>query len=102
MVYFDYIDLGYDPFIKSWLATKPAALANILKDEIAKFVAPLLLFKRKNCTELVPINEVNAIQSMTRLFDTLVGCPRQNSRREYLREFSTLTNCLYLYTKTGL
>ena len=70
MVYFDYKDLGYDPFIKSWLAKKPKELADILQDLLAKYLDAFLEFKRLNCEELVPINEVNGIQSMTRLFDT--------------------------------
>ena len=62
MVYFDYSDLGYTPFIKSWLATKKGELGVMLGDLIAKFIEPLLLFKKQNCVELIPINEVNGIQ----------------------------------------
>ena len=71
MVYFDYSDLGFTPFLKSWLQTKSKDLQVILQDLITKFIQPTLDFKRANCRELVPINEVNSIQSMTRLFDTL-------------------------------
>ena len=70
MVYFDYKDLGYDPYLKSWLATKPKYLQDQLVELLAKYVAPVLEFKKQNCQELVPINEINGIQSMARLFDT--------------------------------
>ena len=70
MVYFDYRDLGYDPFIKSWLATKPKPLATMINDLITKHLASFLEFKKQNCNELVAINEVNGIQSLARLFDT--------------------------------
>lgn len=71
MVYFDYSDLGYQPFLKSWLATKKKDLAALLTDLVAKFIEPLFKFKKQNCRELIPINEINGIQSMSRLFDTL-------------------------------
>ncbi|CBY19092.1 unnamed protein product [Oikopleura dioica] len=70
MVYFDSADLGYEPYLKSWLSTKPKEFQPILSDLCTKYIDPLLEFKKKNCKELVKVNETNAIQSLTRLFDT--------------------------------
>ena len=70
MVYFDSADLGYEPFLKSWLSTKPKEFHPILADLCTKYIEPLLEFKHRNCKELVKVNEVNSIQSLTRLFDT--------------------------------
>ena len=73
MVYFDSADLGYEPYLKSWLSTKPKEFQPILSDLCTKYIDPLLEFKKINCKELVKVNETNAIQSLTRLFDTFAN-----------------------------
>uniref|UniRef100_H2ZI81 Dynein axonemal heavy chain 2 n=1 Tax=Ciona savignyi TaxID=51511 RepID=H2ZI81_CIOSA len=81
MVYFDYIDLGYRPFIASWLQQKSKVSAfvlyscidivPILQDLIDKYLDKAFSFKKHNCIELVPLPELNGVRSLCNLFDTL-------------------------------
>ncbi|XP_052771287.1 dynein axonemal heavy chain 2-like isoform X2 [Mya arenaria] len=72
MVYNDYIDMGWKPFIESWLSKKTSkAVVEELRRLLDKYLDKLLDFKRLNCTELVPAAELNVVASLTRLFDAL-------------------------------
>uniref|UniRef100_H2ZI86 Dynein axonemal heavy chain 2 n=1 Tax=Ciona savignyi TaxID=51511 RepID=H2ZI86_CIOSA len=71
MVYFDYIDLGYRPFIASWLQQKSKDIVPILQDLIDKYLDKAFSFKKHNCIELVPLPELNGVRSLCNLFDTL-------------------------------
>lgn len=70
MVYCDYLDLGYQSHLDSWVEKKkPKELRAELKMLIEKYIKPILAFKQKNCKELVSIAELNGIKSMCKLFD---------------------------------
>lgn len=50
IVYFDYVDLGWRPFMDSWVASKQQKeLQEELKSLINKYVKPILEYKHKNC-----------------------------------------------------
>jgi dynein heavy chain len=71
MVYFDYLDLGWQSHIDSWIASKKQKeVQDELKNLINKYIKPILNFKKLNCKELVPIAELNGIKSMCNLFDS--------------------------------
>ncbi len=70
MVYCDYLDLGWNSHIQSWIQAKPQKeLRHELSILIDKYIKPILEFKRRNCSELVAIAELNGIKSMCNLFD---------------------------------
>ena len=72
MVYCDYLDLGWQSHMDSWVASKAKSgkeLQEELRQLIAKYIKPILEFKRVNCKELVPIAELNGIKSLCYLFD---------------------------------
>nr|XP_039250408.1 dynein heavy chain 2, axonemal-like [Styela clava] len=72
MVYFDYRDLGYKPFIDSWLQKKTdKTMVSVLREVTDKYLDKVLDFKTHNCKELVSIPELNGIQSLSHLFDVL-------------------------------
>ncbi|KAF1380471.1 hypothetical protein PFLUV_G00164080 [Perca fluviatilis] len=71
MVYNDYIDLGWKPFVHSWLDKRHKAEVNHLKRLFEKYVESTLNFKNKNCKELIPITELNGVTSLCRLYDSL-------------------------------
>ncbi|PVD19154.1 hypothetical protein C0Q70_21718 [Pomacea canaliculata] len=73
MVYNDYSDLGWEPFVTCWLETKQKekGLVDELKRLFDKFLIKILNFKRANCKELVPIAELNGVTSLCKLFDSL-------------------------------
>ncbi|KAL2735253.1 dynein axonemal heavy chain 2 [Vespula squamosa] len=73
MVYNDYKDLGWHPLVKSWLQSheKEAAFVKEMKELFDRFVDITLEFKHQKCEELVPVPELNSIQSLCKLLDVL-------------------------------
>ncbi|KAJ3404107.1 Dynein heavy chain 2, axonemal, partial [Chytridiales sp. JEL 0842] len=71
MIYMDYQDLGWRPFIESWVQTRTEKQsADILRRLIEKYLPQTLEFK-KSCEELVPVPEIGAVKSFTTLFDSV-------------------------------
>ncbi|KAI0228083.1 Dynein heavy chain 2, axonemal [Lamellibrachia satsuma] len=73
MVYYDYVDLGWKPYIFSWLETKKHKnMIDELKRLIDKYIEKLMEFTQvSHLKELVPIAELNSIISFCHLFDVL-------------------------------
>ena len=78
IVYFDEQTLGWNPFVKTWIASKEISqiLGSDGSESITKlfdtYVTELLEFKSKNCKELVPINDFNAVQSLCRMLSCVL------------------------------
>lgn len=99
MVYNDYTDLGWKPFVQSWMDKRPKvpptpftviqpdflffwdplnsisippqAEVDHLKLMFEKYIERTLSFKKSNCKELIPITELNGVTSLCRLYDSL-------------------------------
>ncbi|XP_078020536.1 dynein axonemal heavy chain 2 [Epinephelus lanceolatus] len=71
MVYNDYSDLGWKPFVQSWLDKRHKAEVDHLKHLFEKYIENTLNFKKSNCKELIPITELNGVTSLCRLYDSL-------------------------------
>ncbi|KAM4612372.1 dynein axonemal heavy chain 2 [Polymixia lowei] len=71
MVYNDCSDLGWKPYVQSWLDKRDKAEADHLKRLFEKYTEKTLAFKKSNCKELVPITELNGVTSLCRLYDSL-------------------------------
>ncbi|KAK1890151.1 Dynein heavy chain 2 axonemal, partial [Dissostichus eleginoides] len=71
MVYNDYTDLGWKPFVQSWLDKRNKAEGVHLKRLFEKYTESTLNFKKTNCKELISITELNGITSLCRLYDCL-------------------------------
>jgi len=86
MVYCDYSDLGWRPYIDSWLERKKEkTLMEELRRLFDKHIVNLQNFKRtSNCKELIAVSEMNGIISLCRLFDAL-GTPTNGVRTLCLR-----------------
>ena len=70
MVYNDSKDLGWEPYVTSWLAKrKDEKLQQPLKALFSKYVNKILEFRRKHCKELVPTGELNAVTSLCYLLE---------------------------------
>jgi len=74
IVYVDDRELGWQPFVSSWLAGKEAkeetkAQVPVLRGLFQKHVEMALQFRRDNCKELIRTTNLNAVQSLCRLFD---------------------------------
>ncbi|KAJ3242061.1 Dynein heavy chain 2, axonemal [Chytriomyces hyalinus] len=71
MIYMDYADISWRPFMDSWVQARGEKQScDIVKRMIDKYVPQILEF-RKNCEELVPVPEISAVRSFTVLFDAL-------------------------------
>lgn len=88
MVYTDYKDLGWQPYVDSWLdkRTDRSSIEH-LQRLFEKFVPKVLEFRRRNCKEPISTSELNSVASLCILFDALAteanGVSRATSR--YIR-----------------
>lgn len=97
MVYNDYTDLGWTPYVQSWLDKRHKvpqsssrewdqkcsvvlftlicllwqAEVEHLKQMFDKFIEKVINFKKANCKELVTITELNGVMSLCRLYDAM-------------------------------
>ncbi|XP_076804743.1 dynein axonemal heavy chain 2-like [Clavelina lepadiformis] len=98
MVYFDYSDLGYQPYVTSWLSKKTQKdIAPILQDLFDKYVDKVLFFKRQNCKELVPIPEINGIRSLCNLFDSL-ATPENGVNPQDTENYARMVEFWFLFS----
>eukprot|EP00762_Andalucia_godoyi_P004499 ANDGO_05184.mRNA.1 Dynein-1-beta heavy chain len=84
MVFYDFKDLGWKPFVDSWLERREekeksygnnasAETVDILRKLFDKYVARSLAFRRKECTELVGTTDISAVKSLCKLYDSLAS-----------------------------
>ncbi|KAK7827526.1 hypothetical protein U0070_026732 [Myodes glareolus] len=71
MVYTDYVDLGWKPYVQSWLDKRPKTEVEPLQRMFEKFINKILNFKKDNCNELVPVPEYSGIISLCKLYSVL-------------------------------
>lgn len=71
MIYNDYKDFGWRPFITSWLEQKLTRVHQLLIIQLEKHLDKILEFKRLNCPEIIPSNELNLVMSFCKLWDSL-------------------------------
>ncbi|KAK2576898.1 hypothetical protein KPH14_005523 [Odynerus spinipes] len=71
MVYNDYKDLGWRPHVDSWLQSHDHRPGFVEKMEelFERVVEATLKFKRERCKELVPVPELNSVQSLCKLLN---------------------------------
>uniref|UniRef100_A0A8C8SM12 Dynein axonemal heavy chain 2 n=1 Tax=Pelusios castaneus TaxID=367368 RepID=A0A8C8SM12_9SAUR len=71
MVYTDYGDLGWRPYVHSWIEKRPKGEAETLHRMFDKFVDKTLRFKQETCQELVPVPEYSSVVALCKLFSAL-------------------------------
>ncbi|XP_025080372.1 dynein heavy chain 2, axonemal-like isoform X3 [Pomacea canaliculata] len=71
MVFADYVDMGWKPYVESWLETKDTILAEEVRNSFNKWLLRTQKFQKENCKELIPIAELNGVASLCKLFDAL-------------------------------
>nr|XP_057923809.1 dynein axonemal heavy chain 2 isoform X2 [Doryrhamphus excisus] len=84
MVYNDYVDLGWKPFVQSWLEKRHAAEVEHLQPLFDSFIERTLNFKKSNCKELIPVTELNSIISLCCLYEALTTNKVNMSDKENL------------------
>ena len=71
MIYLNVEDLGNMPFITSWLATKEEpVMVETLQKLVEKYLDTVLEFKRRDCKELVEVDQLSTVRCLTILFDS--------------------------------
>ncbi|RQM24639.1 hypothetical protein B5M09_005107 [Aphanomyces astaci] len=73
MVYMDVEDLGWRPFVKTWLVqaiTDPDE-RDILTSLLDKYMTKVLAFRSAEVTELIPVTEFNCVKSFCNLYSVL-------------------------------
>ncbi|KAI4898373.1 hypothetical protein NFI96_012388, partial [Prochilodus magdalenae] len=73
MVYNDYSDLGWKPYVQSWIDKRQKLEVDHLKRLFDRYIQKTITFKRAHCKELVPITELNGVISLCRLYDSLAS-----------------------------
>ncbi|TSK77047.1 Dynein heavy chain 2, axonemal [Bagarius yarrelli] len=73
MVYNDYSDLGWQPYVQSWVAKRQKVEVDHLKRLFDKYIEKTIRFRKTHCKELVPITELNGVISLCRLYDSLAS-----------------------------
>ena len=73
MIYLDVDNLGWEPFVTSWVQKKTSdeETRTLLLSLFNKYCVPTFEFKRRNVNEPVPVTDFNAVRSLCNLFDTL-------------------------------
>ncbi|XP_064181287.1 dynein axonemal heavy chain 2 [Anguilla rostrata] len=71
MVYNDYSDLGWRPFVQSWIEKRNKVEVEHLKRLFDKYIEQTISYRKAHCSELVSITELNGVSSLCRLYDAL-------------------------------
>lgn len=72
MVYLNLEDLGYQPFVKSWISKKysDVEVQDYVWGLFEKYITPIFIYKKKkSITELIPTSDFNCVRSLVNLFD---------------------------------
>ena len=72
MLYMDYAELGWKPYMESWMQNrKDQSSVEFLRRLTDKYVEKILEFRTTSCQELVPVQEMGAVRSLCNLFDSV-------------------------------
>ncbi|KAL2765787.1 dynein axonemal heavy chain 2 isoform 1 [Daubentonia madagascariensis] len=96
MVYTDYVDLGWKPYVQSWLDKRPKAEAETLQRMFEKFINKILTFKKDNCKELVPLPEYSGIISLCKLYSAL-ATPENGVNPADSENYGTMVEMMFVF-----
>ncbi|CAF0978027.1 unnamed protein product [Adineta ricciae] len=97
IVFCDYNNLSWRPYINCWISQKPKEFHEPLAYLTDKYLKPIIQFKQQNCKELVPIAELNGVRSFSYLFDSLAT--KENDVDPAQEDnFSRLTELFFLFS----
>ncbi|KAL6262835.1 hypothetical protein P5V15_005625, partial [Pogonomyrmex californicus] len=99
MIYNDYKNLGWRPYVDSWLqqySAKPEFIEE-MNQLFKSHVNVTLRFKQRYCEELVPISELNAIQSLCKLLELFATPQNGVELGEDRGAFSTICRMWFFF-----
>uniref|UniRef100_A0A452F4R1 Dynein axonemal heavy chain 2 n=1 Tax=Capra hircus TaxID=9925 RepID=A0A452F4R1_CAPHI len=97
MVYTDYTDLGWKPYVQSWLDKRPKVEAEPLQHMFEKFINKMLTFKKDNCNELVPLPEYSGIISLCKLYSAL-ATPENGVNPADSENFASMVELTFVFS----
>ncbi|KAJ1537343.1 Dynein heavy chain 2, axonemal, partial [Nowakowskiella sp. JEL0078] len=98
MIYMDYKDLGWRPFIESWLSSRAEKSAeDIIRRLIDKYIPRTLEFRSSSAMELIPVPEMSAIRSFCVLFDSL-ALPENGVDPDDVDTFTRMIELWFLFS----
>ncbi|KAG5316465.1 DYH2 protein, partial [Acromyrmex insinuator] len=99
MIYNDYKNLGWRPYVDSWLQ-KHSAKSDFIHEMNRLFenhVNVTLRFKLRNCEEVVPVTELNAVQSLCKLLEVFATPQNGVELGEDLFVFSNICKMWFFF-----
>lgn len=97
MVYTDYVDLGWKPYVQSWLEKRPKTEVEPLQRMFEKFINKILSFKKDNCNELVPVPEYSGIISLCKLY-TVLATPENGVNPADAENYSFMVEMTFVFS----
>ncbi|XP_021031708.1 dynein heavy chain 2, axonemal [Mus caroli] len=97
MVYTDYVDLGWKPYVQSWLEKRPKTEVEPLQRMFEKFINKILSFKKDNCNELVPVPEYSGIISLCKLY-TVLATPENGVNPADTENYSFMVEMTFVFS----
>lgn len=103
MVYVDPEDLGFYPFVNTWLATSlpvnfPQQLKDYLCELIEHYVPTGLHFVRTKCKEGIESVDLNLVSSLCDLFVALLHCEGVTVANKEMDEAKQLIESLFIFS----
>ncbi|KAH6590256.1 hypothetical protein BASA50_009516 [Batrachochytrium salamandrivorans] len=97
IIYMDYKDLGWKPYVESWVLNRNDAQSiELIRRLIGKYISQALDF-RKSCTEVVCVSESSAIRSFCKLFDS-VAIPDNGLNHDEPETYSRMLELWFLFS----
>ncbi|TMW60768.1 hypothetical protein Poli38472_000810 [Pythium oligandrum] len=102
MVYMDVSDLGWRPFIQTWLSTtiREAEERDILHSLFDKYIEKVLKFKASEVSELIPVTVFNAVRSFCNLYNALATVENGVEKTSCGDKFGAMVEKWFLFCMT--
>ncbi|XP_039277425.1 dynein heavy chain 2, axonemal [Nilaparvata lugens] len=103
MVYNDYKDFGWEPYVNSWLEyqTPCKEYKTCMKAHIDRYLQRLLDFVRLQCELLIPVPEICVVKSLCNLLSSLATAENGLNLKKYdLSNFETYSKLWFLFCLT--
>jgi len=100
MIFLDETEMGFNPFLESWLARvfgTEAEVHTFHRGLVEKYVSQVLEYKCNHCTEPVPISDFNAVLSLTQLYEALHTLDNGLDRSSNIQSYSVIAEKWFVF-----
>jgi len=85
MIFVDSTTVGWRSFLQAWLESKKDVKV-VLEYFIEKYLDKILMFKKRQCFEPVPITDFSAIKTFVAIYDSIAFEPEANLKKYHASE----------------